>query len=622
VKNKTEKIIKETQRESIINRPHNLAGSVKHMVKERFTIGTDDISFAESNTVPALLKLFMESLDNPIDIAIKGGCTSIQVFVDSESIRVKDNGFGVSSGKTKEGQYIVKEAFCDYNTSSNYAKDIKGKGQKGTNGIGIKLCSTLSTYFKVISDDGIKQITLEATENNLNHKIKEKESSGTTGVDIMFKPDFEIFDATEIDQEHIDRMYEYTLMQALTYPDVTFKFNKRVIRYNANKFMSLFNKEFVVSKHEDFFVAILPNEFDDFKQISYINGLETYRGGTHIDFIINKVVSGIRSKLIKKFKSIKPGDIKNKLHLVLIGKNMHNVDWEGQTKSEMSTSNNILKDYFSDLDIDSFVKKILKTPEIIDPITEVYRIKEELKRREALKNADKKPKEKPKSEKFMPPIGKWTDCFLCEGDSASNSIRKIIGRENKGFFAMFGVPPNAYDTDLIKIIKSKKMIELKNIIGLEFSKSEQTNINFENIIITTDFDLPGHFICGQLLGLFYRYGKNLFEEKRVKRFITPLLVATDKKEEIVAWFYSFEDYQEFESKNKSKGYHYDYKKGLGSWDQDELQTVIEKDGFENMLQVFELDENGFDSIDTWLSGSRADDRKAALEGFEFNIMAQ
>ena len=154
-------------------------------------------------------------------------------------------------------------------------------------------------------------------------------------------------------------------------------------------------------------------------------------------------------------------------------------------------------------------------------------------------------------------------------NSAANSISKIIGRQGNGFYAMFGVPPNAYDMDLKEIISSKKMTDLQQILGLQFSKTSQDNINFKNIIITTDFDLPGHFIAGQLFGLFFRFGKNLFEEHRIKRLITPLIVVKDSKEKIIKWFYSFDDYREFEEKNLDKKYKYDYKKGLGAWGQDE-----------------------------------------------------
>ncbi len=204
-------------------------------------------------------------------------------------------------------------------------------------------------------------------------------------------------------------------------------------------------------------------------------------------------------------------------------------------------------------------------------------------------------------------------------NSAANSISKIIGRQGNGFYAMFGVPPNAYDMDLKEIISSKKMTDLQQILGLQFSKTTQDNINFKNIIITTDFDLPGHFIAGQLFGLFYRFGQNLFEEHRIKRLITPLIIVKDSKEKIVKWFYSFDEYRDFEKNNSDKKYKFEYKKGLGSWDQEELEYIIEKDGLHNMLEVMTI-EDASDLIDDWLSDKKADRRKEMLDGYEFNVM--
>ena len=164
------------------------------------------------------------------------------------------------------------------------------------------------------------------------------------------------------------------------------------------------------------------------------------------------------------------------------------------------------------------------------------------------------------------------------------------------------------------------MMDMKNIIGLQFSETEQTDINFENIIITTDADLPGAFIAGQLIGMLRRFGQNLFEDGRVKRLMTPIMIVTDNKEKIVTWFYTFDEYKKFEAKNKDKKYNYDYKKGLGSFDQDEMEAVINKDGLDNMLVPFEWDETASQKIDDWLGGD-SQPRKDALDNFEFNIMS-
>ena len=112
---KTEHIFEETQREAIINRPHNLFGSVKPIKKERFCVTENSIEYKESTTVPALIKIFMEAIDNPIDVAIKHNLTNmtISIKVDDESIEVSDDGTGIPNIKCADlDEYLIFKAFC------------------------------------------------------------------------------------------------------------------------------------------------------------------------------------------------------------------------------------------------------------------------------------------------------------------------------------------------------------------------------------------------------------------------------------------------------------------------------------------------------------------------------
>ena len=608
-------IIKETQREAIINRPHNLAGSVKSITRNRYNILENGVKYEPNTITPALLKLFLEALDNPIDVAIKSNSKiKIDIKVTPEYIQIKDNGYGIPSVKINSN-WQAWDAFCDYNTSSNY-KENKGQGQKGVNGIGVKLCTTLSKKMIIDSDDGYKKIHIIATENNLNHKITEKPSTGS-GITIKFYPDFNIFDVNEITDEHIKRMYEYTLIQALTYPKITFRFNGKIIRLTPKKFMSLFPNS-VIDEQENYFLAIVPNLEDDFAQISYVNGLETYLGGSHIDYIMNQITYNIREKLQKKkdFKGIKPGDIKSKMLLVIVAKDMKNVDWDGQTKASITSPVSKMKEYFC-TDFEKFAQKILRNDHILLPITELFTLRAKAKENAELKKL-KKTKKKPKSDKFMPPIGEWKNLFYCEGDSAANNASQMFDRTGNGFFAAFGVPPNTWNMSARDILKSKKLLDIQHILGLDFAKTEQTDLNFKNIIIFTDYDLPGHFIAGQMLAMLYKYGKNLFKEKRVKRFVTPLIIAK-KNEKLINWFYTFETYQEFQRSN-SNNIKYEYKKGIGSWDSEELIYIIEQDGLDKMMLEFIIDEEAENNLINWFDSNKAEERKKMLENYEFNIM--
>lgn len=392
----------------------------------------------------------------------------------------------------------------------------------------------------------------------------------------------------------------------------------RVIKkMQTKKYLEMYGNTFFHIEDEKYFVAVYPNNIDDFHAISIVNGL-IINEGNHIDYISDEVVNGLREKLIKKYKTIKPSDIKNRLRFVIMIKDYPILKFDSQTKERLRNDKSELKNFLK-LDLTPLINKVFRSPEFMDSITEVYKIKEEFKLRQELKNAEKPEKKKPKDEKFLPPIGDWKRLYIAEGDSASAGLSKIIGRQGNGFFAMFGVPPNAYDMDMKDIVKSDKLKSLQNILGLKYSQNVQDTINFEEIIIATDADLPGFFIRGQLLGLFCRFGKNLFTENRIKILRTPVIVGYDNKENIKIWFYDAEELKEYEVKNPNSKLTFAWKKGLGSWDQSELEYVIEKEGLDVMLETMVMDDLAEESLDNWLNGKNADKRKEMLEGFEFSI---
>lgn len=595
---KPEEIVLETQREAIVNRPYNLAGSIKRIPRERYKITPTSIELTVQSTVPALMKLFMEALDNPIDVAIKGGCKNITIKVDKTTITVADDGYGISSAKHANGKLTLYNAMCVYNSSSNY-KEQKGQGQKGVNGIGIKLCTTLSTTFKAVSDDGKKVTTVIATDNNLNHKVSQKKTTGKRGTVISFAPDFNIFDGTEIDQEHIDRMYEYTLIQALTYPKVNFKFNGKSVKYTPKQFIHLLGEHAIIEETEDYFFAVLPNELDDFRQISFVNGLEISEGGSHVNVPVDDIVKGIRTKLIKKYKTIKLGDIRNKIQFVLIAKNMKNIDWEGQTKSKIGSTNKQIREYFVNTDMEAFTAKVLKSTEIIDPITEFFKIKEELKKRKEL-NALGNSKKRVKTEKYLPATGKKKYLCITEGASATGGLLPVLGRDECGFYELKGKPLNAYSASSSKFTNNPELSDLYQIIR---------NEGYDFILYATDQDLDGIHIRGLLNGFVHRY---LPEFKgRIGILNTPVIIIMKNKKP-VRWSYNLSEELTPKHGETSK-----YFKGLGTHTKDTLKPVIAKDGLKKMIDMLEFDNN--EIIDDWLSDKKSDKRKEYIMANEFSI---
>ena len=394
-----------TDRDHVLKRPAMYIGAVNSSSFSEYIFENNKIENKEISYVPGLIKIINEIIDNSVDACIKSKFTKgthISVKMTSDTIEVKDDGTGIPydliNGKTS-----AEVAWGTMRSGSNF-EDDEHRTQIGMNGVGSFCTNCFSTKFTGISDDGIKKVTCHFSDNAENCKTTVSDSTGNTGVTVSFKPDLARFGLNEIDENHILIIKQRLINLNLTYPEISFKFNGRTININSfKKYVSLFGENPEIYETENYSFAVLHNENDDFRQFSYVDGLKINDGGTHIDIISMNIVNRIRDKLVKKFKSIKPGDIKNKLFIIAFLKEFPNPKFNSQSKEKITNSNSEMNDYFGEIDYENFVKKILRNKDIIDPITEVYKIKEELKRRQEMKSLNT-PK-KIKNDKYLPAIG-------------------------------------------------------------------------------------------------------------------------------------------------------------------------------------------------------------------------
>lgn len=584
-------------RTHILTRPTMYIGAVDLTSSNEYILTDNDkIEYQEIKIVPGFIKTINEIIDNSVDVAIKTNFKSsneISIKMTDEFIEVQDNGTGIPVIKNSDGNYLAELAWGHARAGSNFDDD-KNRTQIGMNGVGSFATNCFSTKFIGKTDDGKKCYTITFKDNAKTFAEKETESSGKTGVTVKFYPDLEKFGLKTIDETHMNVIKQRLINLSMTFPAITFKFNGKKININSfKKYVSLFNETFEIYETEDYKFAILPNESDDFKQFSYVNGLKIPDGGTHIDHIVFNVVTPIREKLIKKYSGIKPADIKNKLMIIAFLKNVKNTKFNSQTKEKITNSASEISSYFGDIDFVKITNKIIKTPAIIDPITEVYKIKEELKKRQELKSLDKVVK-KIKSDKYYSAIEKKKYLFLVEGESALGGLMPVLGRKECGFYCLKGKPLNAYSAEQKKFTENKELTELYKIIQ---------NESYDYIVKATDQDLDGFHIRGLLTGFFVKYLPEL--KGKIGMLQTPV-IGIVKNDKLVNWHYSLNDEINLKSGEKSN-----YYKGLGSWDIEDLKQVIKTDGIEKMIDIIEFDDETI--IEEWLGNDSEPRKKYILE---------
>lgn len=587
--------------EHILLRPAMYIGAVTTTKTEDFFLENNKIIQKEISYVPGLAKIINEIIDNAVDVAIKSKFTSsnqISIKMDSETIEVQDNGTGIPCVKDANGVYLPRLVYSAARTGSNFDDD-ENRTHLGVNGVGSFATNCFSKKFIAVSDDGNHSYKVEFGDNVSKVKELLKPSTGKTGVVVKFWPDLERFGLTEIDEIHQDVIRQRLINLSMSFPEITFKFNGKKVNVGTfKKFSQMFHEKADIYDTEQYRFAIAPNAEDDFRQFSYVNGLKIPDGGTHIDTITKNIVDRIRDKLIKRYKNIKPADIRNKLMVVSFMTDFPNAKFNSQAKEKITNSQAEMTAYFGDIPFDDIANRIFKNKDIMEPITEVYRIREEFKKRQDLK-ALNRPKTKIRSEKYLAPIGKQKYLFLVEGESARGGLTPVIGRKEVGYYTLKGKPLNAWSAPQSKFTSNKELSELYQIIQ---------NTDYEYIVFATDQDLDGMHIRGLLLGFIMKYLPEYKEKVSILQ--TPVMTVT-KNKKLSSWHYNLGANVKLKA-----GEVVNYKKGLGSWKEDELKEIVERDGLETMINLLEIDSE--EIVEDWL-GSSSEARKEYILENDFSI---
>ena len=603
-----------TSVEHILVRPNLWIGSVSPSEKETWVLNEDDtISFKKISYTEGLLKICNEAIDNSVDVGIKTNwekSTKIDITITKDTFTCEDNGTGIPVEKNESGEWIPVIATCVPMSGTNFEED---RNSIGVNGVGIKATNIFSKKFECVTCDGKGKLKIVCTDNLSTKKVSELKPTAKTGTTISFSPDFDRFGVKEFRTELMTMIKTRLKFLSWFYPKCQFTFNGQKIGIKAKDIASMFPQPAVVLNEPNVYICIYPSE--EPYNLTYVNGLYMRRGGTQIDYILNKVITDIREKVSKKYKAIKPADIKNRLGIVCFFKGFPNCEFDSQTKETLTNSVGDITSYFQreQIDLDKFTAKILKQKEIIDNITEMFRLKEELAEKKELAKLSKVKKEVD-SEKYYPPIGKTAKKYLMitEGFSAFSGMSPILGRKEIGYYMLKGKILNVLGEKPSTFMANQEINDLVNILGIDIANPD-TPMTYDKVVILTDADADGNAIAGLVLTLFNRIAPNIIKQGRVCRLETPLLIGS-KGEKIEEYYFTLPD----KSKMKNN-LEYFYLKGLGSWTKKRFNQILEYEGgLEKLMVSYTLDDKTDESINKWF-GKESDGRKDALRGKEFHI---
>lgn len=615
-KKEVEDIISLTPVEHILTRPGMWIGATTPSEKEAWVLTEDTFSYQKITYTEGLLKICNEAIDNSIDIGIKTKwrtCNKINITVTKDTFCIEDNGTGIPVVKDQNGDYICVNAVCKPMTGSNFQDE--DRKSIGANGVGIKGANIFSKKFECITDDGKKKMKIVCKNNLKEETHTESKSTGKTGTKITFSPDFDRFGVKEFRPELITMLKTRLKILSWYFPECSITFNKEKLNIKSKELSNLFPKPSISINEPNVYLCLYASE--EPASFTYVNGISLSNGGNHLDYLMNEVIiPSIRNKVSKKFKNIKPADIRNRLGIVAFFKDFPNCAFNSQTKEKLTNSQAEVTAYLREnqIDLDKFCEKVVAQKEMLENITDLFKAKEELAEKKALQGMVKPTKKDIDSEKYYPPVGTSKPKYLMvtEGYSAFSGISPILGRRGIGYYLLKGKMLNVLDVSPLKMMANQECSELIKILGID-PTNPQSDMNYEKVVFLTDADPDGTAIAALGLNFFSKVAPQLIQQGRVCRLDTPLLIGL-KGDKVMEYYFTIPGREEIK-----KNLDYFYLKGLGSWTKNRFDQVLEKvGGMENLLKEFNLDEKAPETLRAWF-GDNPEPRKERLRGREFHI---
>ena len=448
-----ESVEKLTHIEHVLKRPDSYVGPTDLSSESYWVLNGQKFEKKSTKYSPGLLKIFDEILVNAIDrnSLHPKNTSSIAVSIDkvSGSVCIENNGpLGGISVKMheKEGIWNPELVFGHLLTSTNY-DDNQKRIVGGRNGYGAKLTNIYSSEFSIIvKDHETKQTYTQKWSDNMSvcepPKIK-KHSGATSSVSVTFIPDWKRFGMTKMDF-NIYKIFEKRIWDAniCTTPNCKVKFNDELLPKQSFEAYAKMH-EGVENVHcattDRWSVCIGPSE-DGMQQVSFVNGICTNKGGTHVDHAASLVAAGIIEEMAKKIK-LKPQQVKNTFS-IFVKTTLENPTFSSQVKSECTLK---AQDFGSKFEMPkTFVKNVLKTG-ISDELTALSKFKEmkELAKTDGGARKSKItgiPKLDDANKAGTVQSGKCT-LIVTEGDSAKTLAvagLSVVGRDLYGVFPLRG----------------------------------------------------------------------------------------------------------------------------------------------------------------------------------------
>ena len=628
-----EKYQQKTDKEHILDNPDTYIGSIENVSGPMYIYDSKIIQ-KEIDYNPALYKLFDEGITNCRDHRVRTEIkkktddstdvvTSIHIEISNNKITMTNNGDGIDVEEHPTYKIWIPELiFGHLRTSTNYNKDEQ-KTTGGKNGFGFKLVLIWSTWGEIETVDAKRELKYhQVFENNLDviHKPKITTCKKKPYTRVSFIPDYKRLGLEGLSDDMLKlfqrRVYD---IAGITTKDVKVKYNEDQLPVkDFSQYIQLFNDQDKVSESQDCWSYSVCLS-DEFKQISFVNGIFTSKGGKHVDYIVQQITKKMVAYILKKKKvEVKPSIIKEQI-TVFLNSTIVNPSFDSQTKDYLNTPSS--KFGSSCTVSDKFIEKLAALG-VLTTSCELSEVKEK-------KESKKTDGAKTKTIRGIPKLidanyagtKKSGECILilCEGDSAKSGIVSGLAandRNTYGIYPMKGKLLNVRGEVLKKINENKEIAEIKKILGLETGKTykDVEELRYGKVLFMTDQDLDGSHIKGLGINMFECLWPSLLKISGFIGFMnTPILKASKGLKSLS--FYNDNEYEAWKETNAGSGWKVKYYKGLGTSTGKEFREYFEH----KKIVEIEVGEKDTEDMDMLFNKKKSELRKEWLTNYDRDV---
>lgn len=586
--------------------------------------------------------LVYEIVDNSVDEALAGYCTTIKVTICKDnSITVEDDGRGMPVDKHPKLKIPAVEVI---HTVLHAGGKFGGGGYKvsgGLHGVGASVVNALSTHMEVeIRRNG--KIYKQCYERGKTvTPLEVIGDSKKTGSKTSFWPDPEIFETTIFDFDTLEhRLREMAFLNKGI--KIIFKDEREGKKRSETYHYEGGIKEFVKFQNQNkdaihpdviYFevvrdtceveIAMQYTESYNELVLGYANNINTTDGGTHIvgfKSALTRIFNdyGKKAKILKENDTLSGEDVREGLTAIVSIK-LAEPQFEGQTKAKLGNPD--MRGFVETTTNENLTAFLEENPAQAKIILE--KCIKAARAREAARKARDLTRRKGALDSFSLP-GKLADCsdkdpsqceiFLVEGDSAGGSAKDGRDRKRQAILPLRGKILNVEKARLDRILNSD---EIKNMItafgcgiGDDFNVEK---LRYHKIIIMTDADVDGAHIRTLLLTFFYRYMRPLIEGGFVYAAQPPLYQV--KKGKDVYYTYGEDEQTELMKSLEGKAGKADIQryKGLGEMDAEQLWDTTMDYEHRTLIQITIEDSAAADQTFSTLMGDKVPPRKKFIE---------